>query len=247
MLIVANGAVKNGSTWLFYILRELTDFPTPPAEYLESSWLNPSLRADKLADFLTVLKPDDNYLATNHARERAQRDLLLAHPSVRVFDITLDIRDVVVSAYYHRRRTEGYTSNFATYYWSLGRALALNVVRYHALWAAPRSRQVFVASYERLQYDFENHVREIAWFVGAKATPERIAEIRAATHIDSLRERYGEAEAEDKLFRAGEIDDWQDHFDTAMLADLDRQLRRARREQAPWYRAARRVKRLVKP
>src|SRR5690606_36975030 len=139
MLIIANGAFKSGSTWLYNILLELTGFPPPPPEYLNPTWRNPSIAPEQLAPLLKTLTPTTDYLVKNHFGRPFERDLLLSSPHVRVLDIQRDLRDVVVSAYYHVQRKEGYAGDFATYYWEQGRTTAQEVMKYRALWAAAQS------------------------------------------------------------------------------------------------------------
>jgi hypothetical protein len=221
MLIVSNGAFKSGSTWLYNILVELTVYPAPPVEYLNPEWRNPSIVPDRLSVLLQTLTPDTNYLVKNHFGKSHERDLLLSNPHVRVLDIQRDLRDVVVSAYYHARRKEGYTSDFNTYYWEHGRKTAQEVVRYHELWAV-NSPQVYVSSYERLHEQFAEEVSRIATFLNRSVSADQIDRIHEITTLDSLRERYHEQDQSQKFFRKGIIGDWQNHFDEAMLADLDK-------------------------
>lgn len=224
LLIVSNGAFKSGSTWLFNILRELTACPPPPPEYTKAGWGNPSIAPDRLADLLAHMDAHGGrYLSKNHLRKPAQRDLLLSRPYVRVLDIERDIRDVVVSAYYHDRRKKGYTGAFDRYFVERGYKKARFVTRYHELWAVG-SPQVYCASYERLHSDFDAEVARIAAFVGVALDPPTLERVRQATTLDALRESYGEQDKAERFFRKGITGDWQNHFTPALLAELDRTL-----------------------
>jgi hypothetical protein len=221
MLIVSNGAFKSGSTWLYNILVELTGFPPPPAEYLNPDWRNPSIAPEKLAALLQTITTETHYVVKNHFGKPHERDLLLSHPEVRVLDIQRDLRDVVVSAYYHARRKEGYAADFSTYYWEEGRKTAQEVVKYHEVWAVA-SPQGYLSSYVRLHEQFTDEVSRIADFLNLSIDRSDIERIRQVTTLDSLRERYQEQEQTQKFFRKGIVGDWQNHFDAAMLADLDK-------------------------
>lgn len=245
MLIVCNGAFKSGSTWLYNIVRELTGGEAPPVEYLNPEWRNPSIDPAKLDALLAALRPSDNFVVKNHFNSREQRDSLLAHPDVRVLNITRDLRDMLVSAYYHVRRVNGYDGDFTRYYWETGRATMLSVDRYHRLWKVV-SPKVYTASYERLHADFGGQVREIAAFLSVPATDEQIARLRGETSLDALRQRYGEAEAGDKFFRKGVVGDWQNHLTPEIKADIDESLRQQAREATLPYRILRRLQRLLK-
>ena len=244
MLIVANGAFKSGSTWLYVILVELTGFPPPPKQYLNADWKNPSIADDQLAVLLRDLRPEQNYIVKNHFANRTQHDLLLACPDVRVFDIERDIRDVVVSAYHHRQRRTGQTQSFRDYYEEMGRGVAQGVVRFHALWS-PVPSQVYCSSYERLHNDFANELRRIADFLQMPVSDATIERIREATALDSLRERYGEQDAEQKFFRKGQIGDWQNYFDDVLLADLEAAVAAALDKPGLLARMSERLRRLL--
>jgi hypothetical protein len=245
MLIVCNGAFKSGSTWLYNIVRELTGGEAPSAEYLNPAWRNPSIDPAKLNALLAALKPEDRFVAKNHFNTREQRDALLAHPDVRVLNITRDLRDMLVSSYYHVRRVNGYEGDFARYYWETGRATMLSVDRYHRLWRVS-SPHVYTASYERLHADFAGQVREIAAFLGVETTSEQITRLQGETSLDALRQRYGEAEAGNKFFRKGVVGDWQNHLTPEIQADIDESLRRQARDATLPYRIFRRLQRLLK-
>jgi hypothetical protein len=245
MLIVCNGAFKSGSTWLYNIVRDLTGGEAPPAEFLNPEWRNPSIDPAKLDALLAVLKPSDNFVVKNHFNTREQRDALLARPAVRVLNITRDLRDMSVSAYYHVRRVNGYEGDFARYYWETGRATMLSVDRYHRLWRI-RSPKVYTASYERLHSDFAGQVREIAAFLGVPATEEQIARLQGETSLNALRQRYGEAEAGNQFFRKGVVGDWQNHLTPEIKADMDESLRRQARDTSLPYRILRHIQRLLK-
>lgn len=245
MLIIANGAFKSGSTWLYNILRDLTGFSPPPPQYLNPAWKNPSLLPEKISPLLAILQPSDGFIVKNHFDTPEQRAALLKHPDVRVFDMTRDIRDVVVSAYYHVRRVEGFEGDFSAYYWGLGRKIVRDVSRYHALWAQP-SKQVACASYEALHTDFEAEVGRWLTFLNIHVPPEKIVASKRATSLDSLRERYGEQNDAEKFFRKGVVGDFNNHMTPDMLADLEALQRRAVWEYSPIGRTITAVKHFVK-
>jgi hypothetical protein len=245
MLIVCNGAFKSGSTWLFNIAHDLSGGTPPPSEYLNPAWVNPSIDPAKLNALLAALKPSDNFVVKNHFNTREQRDALLSHPDVRVLNITRDLRDMIVSAYYHVRRVENYDGDFARYYWETGRSTMLSVQRYHRLWNTG-SPQVYTASYERLHSDFAGQVREIAAFLGVTASDEQIARLHNETSLDALRARYGEGASNNKFFRKGVVGDWQNHLTPDIEADIVASLRQQSREATLPYRIMKRLQRLLK-
>ncbi len=222
MLVVSNGAFKSGSTWLFNILRCLTEFAPPPKPFLHPKWVNPSVPSQKLANFLnTVDYQANHYLFKSHFAKPQERDLLLAYPQVYVLNIRRDLRDVAVSAYYHDCRKNNFSGECSDHYWSIGRFQIYQVCKHHCLWDLPAA-QVLTTSYEGLHQQFAEEVRAIAQFLHLDITPEIIEKIRCETSLEQLRETYGEANVPNsqQFFRKGKIGDWQQHFDEAMLKDI---------------------------
>lgn len=221
MLVIANGAIKSGSTWLFQILSHMTDFPPPPKEYLNPTWANPSIDPDKLADFLEMVDfSTANYLCKNHLEDKAQRDLLLSYPNVFILDIERDIRDVVVSAYYHFCREGYYSGSFESFYWMRGRNIANDVINYHKTWNVNPDR-VFVSCYENLKRDFGNEVERIGKFLKLKVTEQIIDKCKSNTEFTKLKSRE-KSKNNLTFFRKGIVGDWQNHFNDGMLVDLEK-------------------------
>jgi hypothetical protein len=213
MLVISNGAYKSGSTWLFKILYCITQFSPPPKEYLNSNWYNPSINPDKLSDLLNNCDySNNNYLSKNHFGLEEQQKLILNHKNVLVLDIERNLRDVVVSAYYHNCRIKGYQGNFSDFYWKKGRLIANRVRRYHRLWKV-NSPQIYVASYEHLKYDFASEVKEIAKFIGYNLSDNEINQIQAKTDKKNQKESG--------VFRKGIVGDWKNHFDQKIIKDIE--------------------------
>jgi hypothetical protein len=225
MLVVCNGAIKSGSTWLYNILAQMIPFSPPPEKYLTlRNPRHPCIHPERLQDFLN--NEDyiaDNYLSKNHLDKPHHRRLLLNRPKVYVFDIERDPKDVIVSHYFHETFRNGFQGSFQDFYWSIGRVDVAKLCRYHALWrdAGPR---VYISSYERLHADFSAEVTRIAEVLGLSLSDAVINEIREKTSLDRLRKDYqSEPRFEgEKFFRKGVIGDWKNHFDDQMLRDIRR-------------------------
>jgi len=229
MIILANGAVKSGSTWLFHIARELTRFGPPPACYANPKWQSQpvySIDQAKLGPFLGDGEVQGiNILAKNHFGGRQERDLLLSHPLVRVLNITRDIRDVVTSAYHHGRLVQNNLDDFSSYYWRRGRIVAQNVLDYQIIWDLHSERYLCV-SYEKLLENFSGEVKRIGLFLGHSLTVSDIERIYKATSPAVLTASYGFSDL--NRFRSGTSGDWRNHFDKASEADLALLIQRSR-------------------
>jgi hypothetical protein len=225
MLVISNGAFKSGSTWLFMVLRCMTSFPPPPKEYWDPRWDDEvvySINPRKLVSFLRdVDYSSRSYLSKNHLGRRRHRHVLLSCENVFVLDIERDIRDVVVSAYYHVRKLKGYDANFETFYWERGRQVARRVMQHHSLWRVD-SPKVYISSYEKLKLDFNSEVSRLGEFLGFDLSERQIEAIREQTTLERLKEGSGEWNARTGRFRKGIIGDWQGHFKPDMLEDIEK-------------------------
>lgn len=226
MLVICNGAIKSGSTWLYNILFNLLDFVRPPEHYLTENSRrrkkNPCIQPAMLESFL---ENEDivttNYLSKNHIGRQEHRELLTGNPNVFVFDIERDVRDMVVSAYYDECNRNGYQGDFAGYYWNTGRFVADEVIRYHATWKNSGERFCMV-SYEGLHADFAGEVRRIASTLKLTLDTHAVTALQEKTSIVSLRTRYQDENLYkgDRFFRKGVVGDWKNHFDAAMTKDI---------------------------
>ncbi len=236
MLVFANGAVKSGSTWLFHIVRELTGFGPPLARFANPKWTNQpvySIDQTRLAAFLNdaEVRAADR-LAKNHFGGRAERDRLLADPLVRVVNIRREIRDVLVSAFYHDQTSQSPLRDFADYYWTEGRRLAQRVLDYQIIWAV-RSPRYCCLTYEALLTDFAAEINRLGKCLEIALSPAEIERIRQSTSPAALNAQYPFSDF--NRFRRGQVGEWQSHFDAAMAADVAAISRRSRQ---PLHRLA---------
>lgn len=124
MLIVCNGAFKSGSTWVFEIVKRITGYPLPAELYLNPrqtlpDWKeNPNgvvaaVNPEKLSELLASgMHHHKNLACKNHFRAKPQKDVLLQDSACKVVDIRRDIRDAIVSAYYHDQRVYRFSGDF---------------------------------------------------------------------------------------------------------------------------------------
>ena len=227
MLIICNGAIKSGSTWLYNVVTRLRPLSWPPDSYLTlTNDAHPTIPTRKIGAFLSLgLHKEEHYVSKNHYGRAETRDLLLADSEVRVIDMSRDVRDVIVSAYYDASRRHGFEGSFETFYWREGRGLADQLAHYHKLWSDGHP-QVFVTSFEALKTDFRAEVGRLAGFLDLAPSDQEIAAIEQATQIGRMRKDYSNepeyATDENPFFRKGEIGDWQNHFGPKLIDDLEK-------------------------
>lgn len=122
MLIVSNGAFKSGSTWLDRLVRHIVRPTQIPDRFQNPNWVNQSVAPNLVEQFLSGVDATEiDYVSKNHVRDGQVRQLLLSYEHVRVVNITRDLRDVLVSAYYHDRREGRANGGIAAYWQGLGK------------------------------------------------------------------------------------------------------------------------------
>lgn len=225
MFIICNGAFKSGSTWLFNMLRFTLPWLKILPEYQDKkAWRGESIAESALSQFLREVDYlNQNYIIKSHYYNTKTRDLLIKYKSVYIFNIKRDIRDVIVSSYYHYKREENLTQTFEEYYWQRGRELIWYLNDYHSIWAA-RKNKIYVSSYECLLDDFANEAQRIFGFLNYDLKPNEIESLKKRTTMEEFRKLWGEDTKPDEecFFRKGIVGDWQSHFTQQIEADYNK-------------------------
>ena len=219
-LVLANGVFKSGSTWLRDIALNLIEFDTLPPEYATrklSHWINVRMIARLLED----KEKSGVYLSKTHIFEPALVAYLLKRKDVRILNITRDIRDVIVSHFYHFNRERSASLTFSDYYWKIGRYKAWEIVVYDKLWSI-ESENLFVTRFEDLKLDYASQVDRLARFLGRSVSPEEIESISKKTSLKNLMKQRNEQDKpeEQRFFRKGIVGDWKSHLSEAEERDL---------------------------
>jgi hypothetical protein len=222
MLVVLNGAPKGGSTWLVLIVQAMKLFQRIADEYQDGQWSNSSICEERLANFIDrVDYQEQNYFCKQHwfnENKIAELDLL-AIPNVKIVNIIRDIRDVLVSRYFHDLRLNATKAdNIEDYYVAIGKKNMQQYMQYHISWHSNRQAlQPFLCSYERLHLNFAEQVQELVAYLGLSQLigETEIAEIQEKTSFSSRQET-----GDGKFFRKGIVGDWQNYLSPAIIEDL---------------------------
>jgi len=217
MLIVSNGAFKSGSTWFHRIASEIVSAEPIPKEFQNPRWMHQSVEPSLFGRFLDecdVARSD--YLTKNHVRDPQSRATLLSHEHVRILNITRDLRDVLVSAYFHDRREGRVDGDIDEYWGDLGRRRIDQVIEHHRLWNTGHS-QVYVTSYEALKASFEAEVEALAAFL--EVDDVNVEKVKLKTDFKSMR-KGSKSQHTDRFHRKGIVGDWQNHLSAQVLSEL---------------------------
>jgi Sulfotransferase domain len=214
MLVIANGAFKSGSTWQHLILKNIVRCSDFPPDFQNPGWVNTSIDRERLKEFIDLkLYNDQNFVVKNHFSRPTEFILLKDHPNVFVFDIRRDIRDVIVSAFYHYKNNGTFSGSFQEFFDRRARDIVMAVTRHNDLWGCGGSN-IFSGNYEALHADFEKEILHMGAFIGRDLSNIDIAQIKEATSFSKM------ASKGSLFFRKGKVGDWKNHLDRDQLRVL---------------------------
>jgi hypothetical protein len=229
MLVISNGAMKSGSTWLTAILLRLVDHKPLPCKFHDERFgAVPTIKWEFLEEFLdTVDYAKDTYITKNHFYY--ERELLARHSNVYLLDIERDLADTLVSMFFHVKKKlsawgeeDRRLDDIVEAYWRFGPDMTEDLVRYHAVWRSA-GPWAYVSSYERLKTDPASEITAIAKFLGVALAPEKLERIIEETQFGSLsKTMLSASEGMFARFRKGEIGDHRNYFGDEILDDIRR-------------------------
>ena len=219
MLIVANGAFKSGSTWQRNLIRELMDFSSLPEEYAGGDQRKSFLHYKTFPEFVNSdLITREHYLAKAHIYKKEQVKILTDRPEyVKVFLIRRDLRDAIVSHYNHFINFRRIKPSFKTYYWTIGRVKAIEILQYNENWNGDFTN-VHHSTFEDLRTNTAEEIKNFAKFLNVKVTDEKVEEIMQKNSLSRMRERSNHRKW---FFRKGQIGDYKNYMSPAIERDLE--------------------------
>lgn len=219
MLVICNGGMKSGSTWITQIVRESGKYKSIDEKYQNLSWRNPSIDEGKLEQLLV----DVDYLKGNlfckqHWSGKEAHKQLLNNSNVKVLNIVRDIRDVFVSRYFHDLRVKDTESEtISDYYWNdNGRKKIMDYMEYQIFWHQTDGVQPHLSCYENLIEDPISGIKSIFEYLEQDLSEENIQDISNKTQFDSNKNT-----GDGKFLRKGIKGDWVNYLDKKMLDDIN--------------------------
>lgn len=212
MWVIANGAPKNGSTWIFQLLKNTGLFSPLPEDYQNSKWRNESVDEAYLDGCAVELGASEaRYATKQHWSDR--HDDVLQHPGIKVCNIIRDVRDVVISRYHHQVRLEKYDKDLSSFIANLADFYVKQTVVYHRHWIESRfanEESYHITSYEYLSDDDLKAAIELFDFLDLPLTTE---EKEAA--VDRSRFHHKKSTGPKGFFRKGKAFGFKDEISVA--------------------------------
>jgi LPS sulfotransferase NodH len=218
MLVVCNGNVKSGSTWLVQIVRAAGPWSPVPATWRNPNWKSPSIPDES---FDAMIQSDDwkdgQYYCKEHWSGDDKYLKLMENSNIRVITSVRDIKDVLVSRYFHDfNRGKTVAQSVSEYYFkSSGKARMRNYINYHNFWTERPAKPPLMVRYEQLIENFDSEAGMIFDYIGHPISPSEMAKVKRQTSFEKLQQKN------QTHFRKGIIGDWKNHFDQETLDDLN--------------------------
>ena len=134
MLIICNGVFKSGSTWLHAIILEvlkvnkinLTNVPTKYTNNIDSPT---TIVESTLSEFID----NENYIENHYITKShyyLKKTIMKEYDSYTYFFfVERDVRDAIVSHYYHLKKKYKFIMGFRMYYLFIGRLKAFEILK----------------------------------------------------------------------------------------------------------------------
>ena len=236
MLIICNGAFKSGSTWIHAIVLEVLkvnkiNLLDAPVHYTNNINSPTTIIESKLFEFLD----NENYVKNNYI---TKSHYFLKKTINRDYDsdifflfVERDVRDAVVSHFYHLKKKYKFIGNFSLYYLFIGRFKAFEILKFNNMYMEKFGRDNFF-KYSDMKNNFEVVLSKISAILNLKdLSEEEIMSIKQNTSIAKMRNdlllgktKYYSTVSEDRegVIRKGAIGDWIGHFTIRQLTDIKR-------------------------
>lgn len=218
-LVLANGTFKSGSTWLKDVVNSMMAFEKLPKEFYyrsDLSWIHP----DKIQEVIRSEQLTGPFLSKSHIFHASDIQKIKNEEAIKILLITRDIKDVIVSAYYHFRRVWKIPFTFGQYYWLIGRLKSVEVLEYDKNWVDVD--RVYRTTFRSLKYDFENEVKRLAAFLEIPPDQIDIPLLKEQTRFENIvkKRKQDHLPEAKRFYRKGEVGDWKNHFNDSISEDL---------------------------
>lgn len=235
MLIICNGAFKCGSSWLHAVLVELLKIKKISLSRIPDYYTNDvhsptKIIESKLDDFvLQESYEKQNYITKSHFFKEST----LSSPyssDVKFLFVEREVKDAIVSHYYHMKNKFRINISFSFYYAVLGKYKAYEINLFNKRCKKYFGDNNFI-SYHDLKNRFSYSIKKLCKILNIESlNTDEIKELIDQTTIDKLRERsrsgkseYYPSKRKDnwKQFRKGTQGDWINYFSDKQLIQID--------------------------
>ncbi len=201
MLILNNGVPKSGSTWVQQIVSEMVD-PELPAKKWLNDWINPSIPADKLSEYVSSEEWNKSslyVLIKLHVYWQTGMEYLL-RDGIKIIVSFRNIPDSVLSRYHHQvHYNKPEPERMRDWLETEGVKYARRMIQHRNSWS--NTPGVLFLRYESLLSDTEQNISKIAKFLEVDCSDPLRKEIARRTSVDP--KKYEQPQNDQHIRTAG--------------------------------------------
>ena len=236
MLIICNGVFKSGSSWLhaitIEILKSRNIIPSEIDERYTNNIDSPTpIIESKFWEFLVNEDYDNNYYI-NKSHFFKNNTINRKYPDSVVFLFSeRNIKDSIVSHFFHLKNKYSFIRNFSVYYWTIGRLKSYEIVLFNQKYKKAFNKENFI-HFSDLKTDFDKSAQRIAKVLKLNPlTDDELLVIKEKTSIANMRDDIARGKTKYystvkkgrvKLLREGNIDNYKQFFSNRKLNDISR-------------------------
>jgi len=222
VLILSNGNFKSGSTWVTSIIKEIirnkkTQFSSAFQNPKYDNWIN----RFKISKFIksSEFSKENTWISKTHIYQpNIMIDILKHQENIKVINIERDIKDVIVSHFYHLKNSKKINLNFEEYFDLWGKYKAIQYLNYSRSWEEVDF--CLKIKYEDLKTSTPETIKKIADYLGVNNVD--ILKVQEETKIKNLRGNSVQKglNEDDWFYRKGVVGDWKNYFDEKMFKKI---------------------------
>lgn len=192
-----------------------------PKKFQNKRWSNSSIDPSKIEEAVKELSSSTAYYSCKqHWSDHAQ---LAADHKVVVLNIIRDIRDMLVSRFFHQKRIMqlGEKATFNWFFRERTKQFLDPYVAYHEYWQSNRELnpelRYLLTSYEYMHQDAHSEVGRMLHYCGLPSDEQSVAHAVYSTSKEGIAE---DKQGKGKHLRKGVVGDYQNYFDSDMEETL---------------------------
>ena len=236
MLVICNGSFKSGSSWLHAIILEIFRIKKQPIKDIPFKY-NPNINSptrileNKIFDFIKIEDYNTSHYVTKSHYFSEKVFKKKYSENVKFIFIQRDIKDAIVSHFYHFKQYRYRNISFEKYFRYIGIYKAYEISLFNS-----RAKKYFnsdlIFSYNNIKNDFNNTVLSLCYILGFEdISIEEILEIKKNTSIQNMRRTAKEGKSNYypelgnmnyKMFRKGVIGEWKKYYNKSNLELITR-------------------------
>lgn len=236
MLIICNGTFKSGSSWMHAIVIEILKLKTVniseiPALYNPNTQSPTRILEKNLNSFIKEQNIiSKTYVTKSHYFQRKTLSSLYPESVVFLF-VERELKDAIVSHYFHFRNYRLKSISFSFYFWVIGIFKAYEMCLFNE-----RSKKNFAPEYfftfEGFKNNFTKNIQKLSQILSVDdLSLQEVELVKEKTSLSYMKQEsmfrknkyYPElGEESHKLFRSGKIGEWKTMFSARQLSFVNK-------------------------